>query len=114
MHLDPDGVLRPRIHGWTEGAGIPFWDLLDRLAAGGLRHVLVTDISRDGAMSGPNVALYAEIAQRHPHLQVQASGGVSSIDDLHALAGTGAAAAITGKALLDGRFTVADAREALA
>jgi phosphoribosylformimino-5-aminoimidazole carboxamide ribotide isomerase len=87
--------------------------LLDELATGGLRHLLCTDISRDGALSGPNLDLYSEITRRYPQLQLQASGGVSNLDDLEQLKPTGASGVITGKALLDKRFTVAEALETL-
>jgi phosphoribosylformimino-5-aminoimidazole carboxamide ribotide isomerase len=65
-------------------------------------------------MGGPNVELYRAIAERFPGLQIQASGGVRSVADLTALAASGAAAAISGKALLEHEFTVEAALEALA
>ena len=71
----------------------------------GHQHVLCTDVARDGAMSGPNFKLYAEILQRYPRLQLQASGGVRDIDDLEMLRELGLPAAITGRALLDGEIT---------
>jgi phosphoribosylformimino-5-aminoimidazole carboxamide ribotide isomerase len=110
---DEDGLPRPRTHGWTRGGTRTLWELLDYYADRGLRHLLCTDIGRDGAMTGPNVELYAEISRRYPDLEVQASGGVSGLEDLERLARTGAAAAITGKALLEGCFTVAEALESL-
>jgi phosphoribosylformimino-5-aminoimidazole carboxamide ribotide isomerase len=70
----------------------------------GLRHVLCTDIERDGALTGPNLALYAQAVARFPQVQWQASGGVSSSADLAALAACGVAAAISGKALLEHRL----------
>jgi len=111
--FDDTGVPWPRIHGWTSRGDKNLWQLLDELSAGGLRHLLCTDISRDGALSGPNLDLYSEITRRYPQLQLQASGGVSSLNDLEQLKPTGAAGAITGKALLDKRFTVAEALEIL-
>jgi len=110
---DENGVPWPRIHGWTSRGDRNLWQLLDELSAGGLRHLLCTDISRDGALNGPNLELYTEITQRYPQLQLQASGGVSSLDDLEQLKTTGSTGVITGKALLDKRFTVAEALEAL-
>ncbi len=110
---DTDGIPWPRIHGWTETSHRDLWDLLDDLAGQGLEHVLCTDISRDGALSGPNLELYAEIIGRYPHIELQASGGVASLADLQQLKQAGANAAITGKALLEGRFSVAEALEAL-
>jgi phosphoribosylformimino-5-aminoimidazole carboxamide ribotide isomerase len=60
-------------------------------------------------MTGPNLDLYREITRRYPGLRVQASGGVSALSDLQQLSGSGVHSAITGKALLEGRFTVAEA-----
>ena len=87
--------------------------MLDFYADRGLRHLLCTDIGRDGAMTGPNVELYREIAERYPRFKVQASGGVSNLNDLRELATSGSDSAISGKALLEGCFTVAEAAEAL-
>ena len=102
---EPEAV----VHGWTEASGLSLWAVLQRLAAASARHLLVTDVSRDGALTGPNVALMQEIVGRRPDLALQASGGVSSLEDLRALAATGAAAAIVGKALYEGRFTLEEA-----
>jgi phosphoribosylformimino-5-aminoimidazole carboxamide ribotide isomerase len=109
ISMDENGVPWPKIHGWTSRSDRDLWQLLDELAAGGLRHLLCTDISRDGALNGPNLDLYCEITSRYPRLRLQASGGVSSLADLEELKPTGASAVITGKALLDKRFTVAEA-----
>ena len=114
VSFDANGVPWPRIHGWTIGGERNLWDLLDELTDHGLQHLLCTDISKDGALSGPNIGLYSELAERYPGLQVQASGGVSGLRDLQQLKATGASAAITGKALLEGCFTVEEALEALA
>ena len=113
VRLDEDGTPRPRTHGWTRGADTTLWALLDFHTGRGLKHVLCTDIGRDGAMTGPNLDLYREITRRYPDLCVQASGGVSGLNDLRELSGTGVDAAITGKALLEGCFTVAEALEVL-
>lgn len=113
VRIDDTGIPWPRIHGWTSRGDRNLWQLLDELAAGGLRHLLCTDISRDGALSGPNLDLYSEITNRYPQLHLQASGGVSSLADLDNLKPTGATSVITGKALLDKRFSVAEALETL-
>ena len=113
VQLDRADTPWPRIHGWTEGADRTLWSLLDFLTQQGLQHLLCTDIGRDGALAGPNLDLYRRILRRYPDLRVQASGGVASIDDLRRLKRTGVAGAITGKALLDGHFTVAEALDAL-
>jgi phosphoribosylformimino-5-aminoimidazole carboxamide ribotide isomerase len=113
VQIDADGIPWPRIYGWTEGANRSLWSYLDEFTDAGLVHLLCTDISRDGALSGPNTSLYMDIVQRYPALKLQASGGVSSLEDLGTLAATGAAGAITGKALLDGLFTVGEALKVL-
>jgi phosphoribosylformimino-5-aminoimidazole carboxamide ribotide isomerase len=69
-----------------------------------VRHVLCTDIERDGALSGPNLGLYREALERFPRLAWQASGGVRDGADLEALARIGVAAAVSGKALLEERI----------
>jgi len=113
VRIDEDGTPWPRTHGWTRGSGQTLWALLDFHVDQGLKHLLCTDIGRDGAMTGPNLDLYREISRRYPGLLVQASGGVSGLLDLQKLSGTGVHSAITGKALLEGCFTVAEAIRAL-
>jgi phosphoribosylformimino-5-aminoimidazole carboxamide ribotide isomerase len=113
VSIAADGTPWPRVHGWTEEAGMDLWTLMDTLVEGGLRHALITDIGRDGALKGPNRPLYQDILSRYPDLQLQASGGVSRIDDLLALKADGAAATIVGKALLEGAFGVSQALDAL-
>ncbi|MEM9534028.1 MAG: 1-(5-phosphoribosyl)-5-[(5-phosphoribosylamino)methylideneamino]imidazole-4-carboxamide isomerase [Pseudomonadota bacterium] len=102
-----DGTFVPTTAGWTEDSATTLDDLLDQLTVYGLKHVLCTDISRDGTLTGPNVALYKALVARD--LEVQASGGVGGLADLGALSGIGVSGIIVGKALLEGRFTVAEA-----
>lgn len=109
VRMDAEGLPWVRSHGWTRDSGSSLWELLDWYADAGLRHLLCTDIGRDGLLSGPSLDLYVEIARRHPDLKLQASGGIRSVSDLQAVAAAGASAAISGKALLDGRFTIRDA-----
>ncbi len=103
--IKPDGVPWLVTHGWTRLAYMTLWQCIDTFITAGLRHVLCTDISRDGALTGPNLDLYAQIIERYPGLRLQASGGVRSIEDLRSLRGAGADSAITGRALLDGTIT---------
>ena len=95
-------------HGWTKSSGQSLWDVMDHYASIGARHLLCTDIGRDGAMSGPNFDLYREILRRYPDVCLQASGGVRDIADLERLRSLGVPAAITGKALLDGKISTAE------
>jgi phosphoribosylformimino-5-aminoimidazole carboxamide ribotide isomerase len=105
VRLDPrDGTPRLTTHGWESQTEASLWDAVAAYLPHGARHVLCTDVARDGALTGPNLALYEEAARRFPTVQWQASGGVSSAADLHALARTGAAAVISGRALLEGRI----------
>jgi phosphoribosylformimino-5-aminoimidazole carboxamide ribotide isomerase len=110
VRLDGEGLPLLYTRGWLEATRITLWQAIERFAAAGLKHVLCTDIDRDGALSGPNVALYRECAQRYPQLRWQASGGVASYTDLQALAQAGASAAISGKALLEQRMSIEELR----
>jgi phosphoribosylformimino-5-aminoimidazole carboxamide ribotide isomerase len=104
-----DGVPVPALKGWTQSSGVDLWTALDRYPAGTLTHVLITDVGRDGALSGPNLELLAEARRRRPDLKIQASGGVSSLDDLTACRDLGCDGAIVGRAIYEGRFTAAQA-----
>jgi phosphoribosylformimino-5-aminoimidazole carboxamide ribotide isomerase len=103
---DADGVWRLPVHGWTQSSGVELFGLLDTYAAANVRHVLCTDIQRDGMLSGPNIDLYTTLRGRFPALSIQASGGVRDVTDIERLRRIGCAGAITGKALLDGALTL--------
>ena len=92
-------------HGWTRNSNATLFECVDDFLSAGLRHVLCTDVSRDGAMSGPNLALYERIVTRYPRLSLQASGGIRHIADCESLRRIGVPAAISGRALLDGRIS---------
>ena len=102
VRLDESAIPRLATNGWTETTLTSLWDCVDDYLDSGLQHVLCTDVSRDGAMTGPSLDLYEAFVQRYPAVKLQASGGVRSIADLESAAKLGAAAAITGRALLDG------------
>ncbi|HEY5662525.1 MAG TPA: HisA/HisF-related TIM barrel protein [Ilumatobacter sp.] len=104
-----DGELA--VHGWTEGSGMRLADALHRFPTAAA--FVITDISRDGMLVGPDLAgLAAAVASTD--VPVIASGGVASLADVSALAAIpGLAGIITGKALYEGRFTVAEALAAL-
>jgi phosphoribosylformimino-5-aminoimidazole carboxamide ribotide isomerase len=95
------------VSGWTDGSGVPLSRMLDFYAVQhAARHLLCTDIQRDGMLGGPNVDLYAAICRDYPALAVQASGGVRDAADVRAARAAGAAGAIVGKALLEGRVGI--------
>ena len=104
VRLDASGTPRLATHGWENQTDTSLWEAVDGYLEAGLRHVLCTDVARDGALTGPNLGLYSEAVRRFPGVEWQASGGVSSVDDLHALADTGVASVVSGKALLEGRM----------
>jgi phosphoribosylformimino-5-aminoimidazole carboxamide ribotide isomerase len=89
------------VQGWQRQSGVSLWSAIEKFLKVGLKHVLCTDVDRDGALSGPNLELYAEAVHRYPHIEWQASGGIRNAADLLALRQLGAAAAISGKALLE-------------
>ncbi|MDO4674859.1 1-(5-phosphoribosyl)-5-[(5-phosphoribosylamino)methylideneamino] imidazole-4-carboxamide isomerase [Campylobacter sp.] len=93
------------INAWQEVSEKQLFPTLEFYAKEGLKHILCTDISKDGTMSGVNVALYQSLGQNFPHMHIQASGGVAGLEDLEALRGK-CAGVIVGKALLDGVFSV--------
>jgi phosphoribosylformimino-5-aminoimidazole carboxamide ribotide isomerase len=104
VRLGPDGTPLIATHGWTRASTLTLAAAIERFSAAGLRHVLCTDIDRDGALSGPNVELYRDCVTRWPGISFQASGGVRDVADLTALAAAGVAATVSGKALLEGRL----------
>ncbi|MDJ0814021.1 MAG: 1-(5-phosphoribosyl)-5-[(5-phosphoribosylamino)methylideneamino]imidazole-4-carboxamide isomerase [Woeseiaceae bacterium] len=108
--IGDDAVPLVTTHGWTSSSTSTVFECIEDFSSAGLRHVLCTDVSRDGAMSGPNLDLYRQILRRFPGLQLQASGGVRDIEDLSQLRAEGLPAAITGRALLDGKITAEEVR----
>ena len=110
VRLDDAGTPCVATHGWVRQSAVPLWRAVAEFIEAGLTHVLCTDVSRDGALGGPNVNLYAEAVRRHPQVAWQASGGIRHALDLHALAACGAAAAISGKALLEQRIPIEELR----
>ena len=109
-----DGVPVPALKGWTQSAGVDLWTVLERYPSDLLTHVLMTDVSRDGALTGANLELLGEALKRRPELKIQASGGVATLDDLTGAKAIGCDGAITGRAIYEGRFTVAQAIKAVA
>jgi len=106
---DAEGRWTLPVKGWTESSGADLDTLALRFACAGARHLLCTDIARDGMLSGPNLDLYAHLLAIVPALAVQASGGVRGVDDLRVLRTVGVAGAILGRSLLEGRLSFADA-----
>jgi phosphoribosylformimino-5-aminoimidazole carboxamide ribotide isomerase len=108
--IDDSGLPRVMTHGWQQQSEYSLWGALDKYSASPLKHVLCTDVGRDGALTGPNVDLYCDAVRRYPQIEWQASGGIRNARDLHALSEAGAAAAISGKALLENLIPIEELR----
>lgn len=109
-----DGEHRLRGRGWETDGG-ELWPVLERLDREGCTRFVVTDVTKDGTLNGPNLDLLTKVAER-TDAPVIASGGVSSLDDLRAIAtltNRGVEGAIVGKALYAGRFTLPQALAAV-
>jgi phosphoribosylformimino-5-aminoimidazole carboxamide ribotide isomerase len=110
---DADGRWRLPVHGWTEAAandaGTDLESMLSGYAAAGLRHLLCTDIARDGMLSGPNSDLYRTLHALAPGIALQASGGVRDLTDVRAARDAGCSGAVLGRALLEGKLDLAEA-----
>jgi phosphoribosylformimino-5-aminoimidazole carboxamide ribotide isomerase len=106
-----DGEVRTR--GWEEGSGRQLLDLASELAVPGVAAFVVTDISRDATLQGPDTHWMAQLRDL-VGVSLVASGGVGSLDDLRRLRDLGVAGAIVGKAIYERRFTVEEAVAACA
>ena len=109
-----EGQWRLRGRGWVSDGG-DLWEVLERLERDGCSRYVVTDVTKDGTLSGPNLDLLREVCAATDS-PVVASGGVSTVDDLRAIAtltDEGVEGAIIGKALYAGRFTLTEALDAV-
>nr|WP_240930861.1 bifunctional 1-(5-phosphoribosyl)-5-((5-phosphoribosylamino)methylideneamino)imidazole-4-carboxamide isomerase/phosphoribosylanthranilate isomerase PriA [Rhodococcus sp. B10] len=109
-----DGIPRVKGRGWVSDGG-DLWEILERLERDGCSRYVVTDVSKDGTLTGPNLDLLSQVCAKTDK-PVVASGGVSTIDDLRAIAtlvDQGVEGSIVGKALYAGRFTLPDALAAV-
>ncbi|GAA6186467.1 1-(5-phosphoribosyl)-5-[(5-phosphoribosylamino)methylideneamino]imidazole-4-carboxamide isomerase [Aliiglaciecola sp. 2_MG-2023] len=109
VNIDENGNKFIATHGWQESSGVALEGLLDDFLSVGAKHVLCTDISRDGTLQGANHQLYTEMKQRFPNVIWQASGGIGSLADIEALKPSHVDGVILGRALLEGKFTLKEA-----
>ncbi|MEH0832576.1 1-(5-phosphoribosyl)-5-[(5-phosphoribosylamino)methylideneamino]imidazole-4-carboxamide isomerase [Pectobacterium cacticida] len=109
VRIDINGTKFVAISGWQENSDATLEQVIECYLPFGLKHVLCTDISRDGTLKGSNVELYREICQRYPQIAFQASGGIGNLTDIANLRGSGVQGVIVGRALLEGKFNVAEA-----
>lgn len=104
-----EGVPYVATHGWLKTSNTTLDQVLRHYLPYHIKHVLVTDISKDGMMQGANNALYTQLYKKYPDLDIIASGGISSLQDITNVAQAGARSVVLGRSLLEGRFTVEEA-----
>jgi len=96
------------VGGWLETTDVWVYDFMERYINYGVQQIFCTDVSKDGRLEGPSTTLYKNIVQKFPQLHFIASGGVSSMSDLEELRSIGCSGAIVGKAIYEGRISLAD------
>ncbi len=99
------------VTGWTNITEISLFDFLREYKAMGIKQVLCTDIARDGMLKGSSVDLYEEMVQKFGTLRIIASGGISSMDEIHRLDESGVSGAVIGKALYEGKIDLDEIRK---
>ncbi len=115
QHYGPERIIlgadvkdeKIAVNGWQERTDTGLWPFLEDYVAQGVKKCICTDIARDGMLEGPSTELYRRILERFPSLYLVASGGVSSLDDLYRLQEMAMPAVIFGKAIYEGRITLA-------
>jgi len=95
-----------KISGWLEDGGINIFDFISNMIGLGAINIFCTDISKDGAMQGPSIELYKTIITLHPEINLIASGGVTTFDDVLELQAIGCSGAIIGKAIYEQNITL--------
>jgi phosphoribosylformimino-5-aminoimidazole carboxamide ribotide isomerase len=103
------GTWRLPVHGWTEDSLVTLENLAAHYQRAGAKHVLCTDIERDGMLSGFNLDLYRVLRALAPDFEIQASGGACALDDIRQVRDSGVRSVIVGRALLEGKFALQDA-----
>lgn len=111
ININAAGEKMIATHGWQEDSGVTLEALLNDFSTVGVRHVLCTDISKDGTLKGSNVELYKELTEAFPLIHWQASGGIGQLDDIAALKPAAVSGVILGRALLEGKFSIEEAIE---
>lgn len=110
VRLGPNAEPQVRTDGWTRNSALGLMQAIEAFSRYALKHVLCTDIQRDGTLRGPNVRLYRKCLAQFPQLKWQASGGIRDSHDLTVLKSAGLSAAVTGTALLEQRISPTELR----
>lgn len=98
------------VGGWEEGTTLWVYDFVEEYVAKGVRYTISTDVAKDGLLQGPSFGLYKNLQEKCPDLNIIASGGVSGMQDLEALAEQKVFGVIVGKAIYEGRVTLEELR----
>lgn len=103
------GIPLVMTHAWRNFNDIRLVEVMTRFLDAGAKHILCTDISRDGALTGPNINLYQQVLSQFPEYRIQASGGVNDLDDILHLKNLNLAGVIIGRALYEKKFDLSEA-----
>ncbi len=99
------------VSGWQESTELPIIGFIENYVTKGISKVISTDIARDGMLSGPSMELYQQIMDRFPGLELIASGGIASMQDIINLDRIGVPGVITGKAIYENRITLSEIKQ---
>lgn len=109
VRIDPKENIKIAIYGWNQETNISITQIINEYYSVGLQHILCTDISKDGTLSGSNISLYQSICQTWPKISFQSSGGVQHLTEITKLRNSGVRNIIIGRAFLENKFTIAEA-----
>ncbi|URJ31175.1 1-(5-phosphoribosyl)-5-[(5-phosphoribosylamino)methylideneamino]imidazole-4-carboxamide isomerase [Blochmannia endosymbiont of Camponotus sp.] len=109
IRISPTKDRKIAIHGWQKETNLKLEQIIEEYYAIGLKHVLCTDISKDGTLLGSNISLYQSVCRSWPKISFQSSGGVYKLTEISKLRCAGVKAIIIGRAFLENKFTVAEA-----
>ncbi len=101
------------ISGWTTSTSVTVFELIEKYKLKGVKQFFCTDVNKDGLLQGPSALLYKKILNQHPSIDLIASGGVSSLEDLEELRQARCEGAIVGKALYENRISLNDLKRFL-
>ncbi len=104
-----DGLAYAAIQGWQDLTDFELTTIVQDYQTVGVKHILCTDISRDGTLQGPNIDLYKNLRKQFPNIELQASGGIANIMDLKNLREANLSGSIIGRALYEKNFTLSEA-----
>lgn len=94
------------VSGWEEDSGLSVYDFINQWSSKGIQYTISTDVAKDGLLQGPSIELYQKIQAQEPNLHIIASGGVSSMQDIEALASLNLFGVIVGKAIYEGKVSL--------